>query len=286
MDALTTNTLVLQDLMLFAVILAAVGFAAYNIVYRLAPLRRWSSHGNVPTSEFGITDVFLAVVLLTFLYLLQSGGTAAPGAVEQVAQDPAQATLGGAFMIVNVLLIGAVPLAYLGLVKRISLSELFGLRRLKITTAFLWAVCGIIAVLIPVGLAANGSVLLLESIGLDASPQDAVQLIGNTKSPLALGLMIFAAVVAAPLSEEVVFRGFLYPVIKRYSDRFFAAFLSGLFFALAHSHLGSLLPLLVLGIALAAAFEISGSLLVPIGMHALFNGMSIAALLSGVGEAP
>ena len=285
MDALSQNTLVLQDLMLFAAILAAVGFATYHIAYRLAPLRRWSSHGTVPTGEFGILDVFLAIILLSFLFAIQSGGPA-PGAVEQVAQDPAQATFGGAFMILNVLMIGAVPLAYLGLVKRISLSELFGLRRLKITTAFLWAVCGIIAVLIPVGLASAGSNSLLETIGLDASPQDAVQLIGNTKSPLALALMIFAAVVAAPLAEEVVFRGFLYPVIKRYSDRFFAAFLSGLLFALAHSHLGSLLPLLVLGIALAAAFEISGSLLVPIGMHALFNSMSIAALLSGMGETP
>ncbi len=271
--------------MLFTTVLAVVGFATYHIAYRLAPLRRWSSHGTVPTSEFGITDIFLAIVLLVFLFLLQRGG-AEPGAAKQVAQDTTQATLGGALMIVNVLVMGAVPLAYLGLVKNISLSELFGLRRLKITTAFLWAVCGLIAVLIPVALASGASNSLLNFMGLDTSPQDAVQLIGNTKSPLALGLMIFAAVVAAPLAEEIIFRGFLYPVIKRYSDRFFAALLSGLFFALAHSHLGSLLPLLVLGIALAAAFEISGSLLVPIGIHALFNGMSITALLSGMTPPP
>jgi membrane protease YdiL (CAAX protease family) len=49
-------------------------------------------------------------------------------------------------------------------------------------------------------------------------------------------------------------------------------------FALSHAHLPSLVPLFALAIGLALAYELTGSLLVPIGMHALFNAVMVAKL--------
>ena len=53
----------------------------------------------------------------------------------------------------------------------------------------------------------------MESLGAETT-QDTVKLLRETNDPLVLGLMAFAAVVAAPLCEEIVFRGYLYPVLR------------------------------------------------------------------------
>ena len=59
-------------------------------------------------------------------------------------------------------------------------------------------------------------------------------------------VIVVAAVIIAPLAEEIMFRGFIYGVLKRYTDAPFAAIISGLFFAIIHMHIGSLVPLWVL----------------------------------------
>jgi len=70
-------------------------------------------------------------------------------------------------------------------------------------------------------------------------------------------------------------------VLKRYTDGPFAAIISGLFFAIMHSHVGSLVPLWVLAVILCGAYEITGCLLVPMLLHALFNSTSISVMLFG-----
>ena len=98
--------------------------------------------------------------------------------------------------------------------------------------------------------------------------------------PLRL-LMGFAAVIAAPLTEELLFRGLLYGVCKRFTDSWFAALVTSLLFASVHLHVGSFIPLFALALILVAVYEITGSLLVPIVMHALFNGLMLIAMLLG-----
>lgn len=92
-------------------------------------------------------------------------------------------------------------------------------------------------------------------------------------------MMGVAAVIVAPLVEEIVFRGFIYGVLKRYTDGWFAAVCSASLFAIVHMHVGTLIPLFVLALGLCAAYERTGSLLVPMGMHAIFNGASTTFLL-------
>jgi membrane protease YdiL (CAAX protease family) len=92
-------------------------------------------------------------------------------------------------------------------------------------------------------------------------------------------IMAVAAVIVAPLVEETVFRGFVYGVVKRFTDPIFAAIVSSALFALAHFHLGSAVPLFVLALGFVGAYERTGSLLVPMLMHALFNAISLVALV-------
>ncbi|MEP7071991.1 MAG: CPBP family intramembrane glutamic endopeptidase, partial [Verrucomicrobiota bacterium] len=82
----------------------------------------------------------------------------------------------------------------------------------------------------------------------------------------------------APMVEEFVFRFFLYGVLRRYAGRTLGVIISALLFAAVHAHLPSFGPLFVLGSCFTIAYEWSGSLLVPMTMHALFNALTLTAL--------
>ena len=75
--------------------------------------------------------------------------------------------------------------------------------------------------------------------------------------------------------EELVFRGFLYSVARRFTHWSYAALASSLFFAIVHGNVHSFLPLTLLGLLFTAAYEQSKSLLVPMVMHASFNSLQI-----------
>ena len=75
-----------------------------------------------------------------------------------------------------------------------------------------------------------------------------------------------------------IFRLFLYGVLKRYFGRGFGLVVNALLFAAVHVHLPSFGPLFVLGSCLTLAYEWSGSILVPMTMHALFNFLTLSAL--------
>ncbi len=90
--------------------------------------------------------------------------------------------------------------------------------------------------------------------------------------------IIVLAVAVAPLAEEFLFRFFLYGVVRRYAGRLVGIAVNAALFAAVHTHLPSFGPLFVLGGCLTLAYEWSGSILVPMAMHALFNALSLTAL--------
>jgi membrane protease YdiL (CAAX protease family) len=87
-----------------------------------------------------------------------------------------------------------------------------------------------------------------------------------------------AAVLIAPVAEETIFRGFLYGVTKRFSDRWFAAIFTSLIFAGVHRHVGSAVPLFTLAMGFSVAYEVTGCLVVPVAMHSMFNAFNLLLL--------
>ena len=87
------------------------------------------------------------------------------------------------------------------------------------------------------------------------------------------------AVIAAPVTEELIFRGCLYGVLRKSSGRMPAIVLSSIVFALIHGHLPSLPGLFLLAVGLALVYERCGTLWAPISMHAAFNGLTILAAI-------
>lgn len=120
---------------------------------------------------------------------------------------------------------------------------------------------------------------LCQAVGLEIKPQEIANLFITTDSRAVVALLTLFAVVVAPIFEEVLFRGLAYPVLKqRFGTGPALALVSGAF-ALIHFHLPSTVPLFALAGALALAYELTGSLLASITMHALFNATSVAMLL-------
>jgi uncharacterized protein len=87
-----------------------------------------------------------------------------------------------------------------------------------------------------------------------------------------------AGVILAPICEEFLFRGYFYAVGKRYVGGWISGLFTAALFAAFHGSLTSLAGLFVLAIALTVAYERTGTLAVPITMHALFNATSLGVL--------
>ncbi|WP_346290502.1 type II CAAX endopeptidase family protein [Sphaerothrix gracilis] len=96
-----------------------------------------------------------------------------------------------------------------------------------------------------------------------------------------ISLLIFflTAAVAAPLFEEVLFRGFLLPSLTRYMPVWGAIALSSFIFAAAHLSLSEVIPLMTLGAILGFVYTRSRSLLAPMLLHSLWNGATMIGLL-------
>ena len=109
------------------------------------------------------------------------------------------------------------------------------------------------------------------------NPQDIVQDLGADQST---GLLIAGAllvIVVAPLAEELFFRGFIYRVLRLRMAFWLAALANGLLFGSVHGELVILPVLAFLGFVLCWAYERSGTLLVPIALHALNNAIAYGA---------
>jgi membrane protease YdiL (CAAX protease family) len=96
-------------------------------------------------------------------------------------------------------------------------------------------------------------------------------------------IFVQAALVAA-ITEEILFRGILYPAFRERYGIWRGMLLTSALFALAHPTLpGGFLPLMTLGMAFNIVYEQRSSLIPCITMHALHNGLltlSEFALLS------
>ncbi|MBD2313971.1 CPBP family intramembrane metalloprotease [Desertifilum sp. FACHB-1129] len=98
------------------------------------------------------------------------------------------------------------------------------------------------------------------------------------QDPLALAFFFTTASLAAPIFEEIIFRGFLLPSLTRYLPMAGAILVSALVFAIAHQSLSEILPLTMLGMVLGFVYSRSRNLLAPILLHSLWNGSTLFSL--------
>jgi membrane protease YdiL (CAAX protease family) len=161
---------------------------------------------------------------------------------------------------------------------QVRVRDVFGLCESRLPRALLAALLTVLVVL-PVALSLQQvSVLLLGKIGVVPEEETAVMLLAGAKSWWARVYLGVFAVVIAPVAEEFIFRGVLYPFVKQIGYPRFAWIGVNFLFALIHMDAAALVPLFVLAIALTWLYEKTGNLLAPIAAHSFFNAANLIVL--------
>jgi membrane protease YdiL (CAAX protease family) len=223
-----------------------------------------------PIRTFGIPEVAVALALLAlFLWAVFLWLYADPARM----RVDFQGVVTGLFFNIGLLLFLVAFFRF----RRLDLDSLAGFSKLSVRRALF---TGGVLLLASYPLIALGDALArnLFDSGTGPSRQPLVDLFTGSENIGQRVLMIFLAVVIAPIFEEFVFRFFLYGVFKRYLGWFLGLVLTASLFAIVHTHLPSFVALFVLGACLTIAYEWSGSILVPMTMHSLFNAVMLTVL--------
>ncbi len=201
--------------------------------------------------------VVLAIVTAAFTIGAVRAGTAEAGKL------PADlATLSG--IVGNVVAVALLTVALL-IIKR-KIAPTLALKRFSPVAAVL---C------IALGAAAN---FFSEcAIALIPFPESVIDTYKELYSYLGTGstvLEVIGVVIITPIAEEIFFRGVAYRLMRKKCSVALCVILSSVLFGLAHGNVLSFVYTVPLGVLLAVSFEASGSIFVPILIHASFNGAS------------
>ncbi len=85
---------------------------------------------------------------------------------------------------------------------------------------------------------------------------------------------VMMLVFMAPLFEEILFRGILYNSLRIKWTAFPSIVISAVLFAIVHPF-ASVLPVFILGLATAFSYEKTKNLLIPMFIHAVYNGIIV-----------
>ena len=267
------SNLLLLDVFHVTLAALALGLIAFALIRRSNALIRWHEHGNVWTQPFQWWNLAVFVGVTALFYGNLWVMTYKPGEVESKTSSASDSEL-AVLILASALGQGilALGLVFVMHARGHNILELFGLTRLKLEQIAKWSIGALLlAMPVIIGVAIGWEKLLTHGLGKEQKQQELVEIFQNNPSVLLQAAIVISACILAPLFEEILFRGFFYATLKRFSERFFAAIVVSLIFAAIHSNLGSLLPLFVLAMAITIAYELTGCLLVPIAMHAIFN---------------
>jgi membrane protease YdiL (CAAX protease family) len=174
-------------------------------------------------------------------------------------------------------------LVWVGLFLRqhnINWKDAFGWHKCEPATAAAYGILGAL-LFFPVAIGLETfSDFFMRLVSLKPEEQAAVQ---ELQDPT-LGVMQKAffgvmTIVLAPVVEETLFRGILYPALKGMGRPHLALWLSSALFALAHVNMVTFLPLMAFALVLVYLYENFENLLAPVVAHAVFNAANFILLV-------
>lgn len=233
----------------------------------------WQEGGKMRAKTFDLPELLVSIVLggAFAALVVKSVTSAGKAAAAKVTLD--QVMPNALFFVIMVTGISAF-LWFRGIDIRVAM----GLDRVPIVRAIVTGL-GLILAAFPLVLCASLITQLI--LRQDAQEQELVTLFRQAAQQSnrdGLAKILLAGAVIAPICEEFLFRGFFYVVFKRYLGTVGSALLTSALFAAFHGSLTVFPSLFVLALCLTIAFEATGSLVVPITMHALFNASQLGVL--------
>jgi membrane protease YdiL (CAAX protease family) len=243
-----------------------VALYVYVALIRQINLRRAPVAEASTTRTFGLPEAMIATFLISLLVLnLLIGASTAPRDLS--TRD----------LINNFILTGVVVIILLGFLRLrgFDLDALGGFSKVGILRA---AAIGVILLLMAYPFVGLADAVMQRFLGHGSTRQSIVELFSGSPTMQQRVMIIVLAVAVAPAAEELVFRYFIYGVLRRYFGIVAGLLVNAVLFAAVHQHLPSFAPLFVLGACFTLAYEWSGSILVPMTMHSLFNSASLVVL--------
>jgi len=120
----------------------------------------------------------------------------------------------------------------------------------------------------------NNIVMILLKVPIQA--EKFFGLISNLDSPATL---LITGIFIAPLFEETVFRGFLFPGLRQKYGWKSAALISSAIFGFCHFQLAAFIPTFVLGLVFSYLYQRSSSIWPGIILHTLVNAFGLCLLV-------
>jgi membrane protease YdiL (CAAX protease family) len=246
-------------------LLVLAGLYVYLSLYRQVAARH-NGAASLGQKQLGVPEAIAAAILVGWFSL----NVATAAQTEHLAIHTRELVITGAFSLAVLAILTAL-LRFRGF-SVLSLGGFYrlGFGRIASTAAVL------LFAAYPLLFAADG--LSHRLFGAGSSRQQIIETFTGSETLQQRILIIVLAIAIAPFAEEFNFRFFLYGLLKRYLGRGAGLVLNSLLFAAVHVHLPSFAPLFVLGGCFTLAYEWSGSILVAMTMHALFNFLSLSAL--------
>ncbi len=124
------------------------------------------------------------------------------------------------------------------------------------------------------------AVLATHLLGLEPEQNPLVPMVLGSDSLWFLAFLLFFGGLVGPVTEEIFFRGFFYPPLRRRFGRVGAILINAFCFAALHGNLVQLAPLLGLGLILALLRERTGSVLASTVLHCLHNTLVLILLFA------
>lgn len=195
-------------------------------------------------------------------------------------------------VVASPLVLGLLTYAWMRVRYGVGVVAVTGRRRWRPSDLLIGAVVGVLAFVVVQQIVLRGVVSLFERRGID--PPTVQQTFRSiAQDPATVPLLIIAALVLAPLAEELLFRGVLFQGIRARRGFWVAALTSAAAFTLPHLGDGSgpIADLLIvagimpLGVVFAAVMERTGSLAACVAAHAVYNAIGVVLLL-GTSSSP
>jgi membrane protease YdiL (CAAX protease family) len=252
---------------LFALYIIASAYVYLSLIYQISARTPEAFGSDAATARrFGLPEAVMAALLILFLFLTIGASVSQPS-IQFSPQN----------LLANFLLTGCVVLVIITFLqfRGFDVDSLGGFFRLSFIKTLS---TGVILLFFAYPLILLSDAIMQRFFGGGSSKQNIVEFFSGSRTIQQRMMIIVFAVAIAPVFEEFLFRFFIYGVLKRYFGRLLGVALSALLFAAAHAHLPSFAPLFVLGSCFAIAYEWSGSILVAMTMHSLFNSLTLTAL--------
>ena len=254
-------------LVLSILYLLASLYVYISLIYQISARTRNALDADAATTRsFGLPEAILAALLIGFLFLTIGASVSQPS-IQFSARN----------LLANFLVTGCVVLVIVTFLqfRGFDVDSLGGFFRLNFIRTLS---TGAILLFFAYPLILMSDAITQQLFGGGSSKQNIVEFFSGSRTIQQRMMIIVFAIAIAPIVEEFLFRFFIYGVLKRYFGRLLGVTFSALLFAAAHAHLPSFVPLFVLGSCFAIAYEWSGSILVAMTMHSLFNSLTLTAL--------